>query len=55
MATRWERSIPQYTSGHLARIEVLGRAEACWPGLRFLGNYRGGISVGDVVRSALAV
>ncbi len=55
MTTRWERSIPQYTSGHAARIEALARAEARWPGLRFLGNYRGGVSVGDVVRAALAV
>jgi oxygen-dependent protoporphyrinogen oxidase len=55
MATRWERSIPQYTRGHLARIEALARAEARWPGLRFVGNYRGGVSVGDVVRSAFTV
>ena len=55
LATRWERSIPQYTSGHAARIEALARAEARWPGLRFLGNYRSGVSVGDVVRAALAV
>ena len=55
MATRWERSIPQYTRGHLARLELVARAETCWPGLRFVGNYRGGISVGDVVRNALAV
>jgi oxygen-dependent protoporphyrinogen oxidase len=53
MLTRWARSIPQYTAGHLARIDALARAEAQWPGLRFVGNYRGGISVGDVVKSAL--
>jgi oxygen-dependent protoporphyrinogen oxidase len=55
MATRWERGIPQYTRGHAARIEALVRAEARWPGLKFLGNYRGGISAGDVVKGALAV
>jgi oxygen-dependent protoporphyrinogen oxidase len=55
MATRYERAIPQYTHGHAARIAAVSRAEAAWPGLRFLGNYRGGISVGDVVRNALAV
>lgn len=51
--TRWERAIPQYESGHAERLAVLGSAERRFPGLRFLGNYRGGISVGDVVRSGL--
>ena len=52
--TRYARSIPQYVSGHLTRIEALARAEARWPGLTFLGNYRGGVSVGDVVKQASA-
>jgi oxygen-dependent protoporphyrinogen oxidase len=55
LLTRWARAIPQYERGHGARIEALARAEARHPGLRFVGNYRGGISVGDVVASALAV
>lgn len=55
MTTRWERSIPQYESGHLERIAALERAEATLPGLRFLGSYRGGVSVGDVLRSALTL
>jgi oxygen-dependent protoporphyrinogen oxidase len=50
--TRYARSIPQYVAGHLARIDALSRAEARWPGLTFLGNYRGGVSVGDVVKQA---
>ncbi len=50
--TRYPRSIPQYVAGHEARIEALSRAEARWPGLTFLGNYRGGIAVGDVVKNA---
>ncbi len=53
--TRWARSIPQYERGHGARIDALARTEARWPGLHFIGNYRGGISVGDVVASGLAV
>jgi oxygen-dependent protoporphyrinogen oxidase len=53
LLTRWERAIPQYERGHAARIATVAAAEARWPGLRFLGNYRGGISVGDVVASAL--
>ena len=50
--TRYARSIPQYVAGHLARIEVIARAEGRWPGLAFLGNYRGGVAVGDVVKPA---
>ncbi len=53
LLTRWERAIPQYERGHDERIAALAAAEARWPGLRFLGNYRGGISVADVVRTGL--
>ena len=53
LLTRWPRAIPQYERGHGARIEALVRAESRWPGLRFVGNYRGGISVGDVLASAV--
>jgi len=52
LLTRYSRSIPQYTAGHLARIAVLEKTEARFPGLTFLGNYRGGVSVGDVVKNA---
>ena len=50
--TRYARSIPQYVAGHRGRIDVLAQAESRWPGLAFLGNYRGGVSVGDVVKQA---
>jgi len=53
LLTRWEKSIPQYERGHEERIAALAAAEARWPGLKFLGNYRGGVSVGDVVASGL--
>ena len=53
LLTRYSRSIPQYVAGHAARIETLSRAEARFPGLSLIGNYRGGISVGDVVKAAL--
>ena len=53
--TRYSRSIPQYVAGHLGRIDVLERAESRWPGLAFLGNYRGGVSVGDVVKQAAGI
>ena len=53
LLTRYSRSIPQYVAGHAARIETLSRTEARFPGLALIGNYRGGISVGDVVRGAM--
>jgi oxygen-dependent protoporphyrinogen oxidase len=52
--TRWARAIPQYDRGHAARMRALADCEARNAGLAFIGNYRGGISVGDVVRNALA-
>lgn len=51
--TRWARAIPQYEGGHGLRMKALSGCEARNPGLTFLGNYRGGVSVGDVVRNAL--
>jgi len=50
--TRYDAAIPQYEAGHLARLETLARTERAHRGLIFLGNYRGGIAVGDVVESA---
>jgi oxygen-dependent protoporphyrinogen oxidase len=52
--TRYAHAIPQYDPDHRRRIDALARAEALLPGLSFLGSYRGGVSVGDVVRAALA-
>lgn len=52
--TRWERAIPQYERGHAGRMEVLADTERRMPGLLFAGNYRGGVSVADVIRSGLA-
>jgi oxygen-dependent protoporphyrinogen oxidase len=52
LLTRYERAIPQYTSGHLTRMRAVAAAEERLPGLTLLGNYRGGISVGDVVKNA---
>jgi protoporphyrinogen/coproporphyrinogen III oxidase len=52
LLTRYDRSIPQYVAGHAARMEALARAEFRFPGLELIGNYREGVSVGDVVRAA---
>jgi oxygen-dependent protoporphyrinogen oxidase len=52
--TRYSGAIPQYDLGHGARMDTLAETERRSPGLSFIGSYRGGVSVGDVVRSALA-
>jgi oxygen-dependent protoporphyrinogen oxidase len=54
LVTRWARAIPQYERGHAARMQALAEAERRFPGLRLIGNYRGGVSVVDVLRSGLA-
>lgn len=50
--TRWPRAIPQYTLGHAGRIARIEQAESDFPGLFFCANYRGGIAVGDCIKSA---
>jgi oxygen-dependent protoporphyrinogen oxidase len=51
--TRYAGAIPQYEFEHGRRIETLAETERRNPGLSFLGSYRGGVAVGDVVRAAL--
>ncbi|HZN26271.1 MAG TPA: protoporphyrinogen oxidase [Burkholderiales bacterium] len=52
--TRWHAAIPQYTLGHLGRVERAKAAEALVPGLYLCGSYAGGVSVGDCIGSAVA-
>lgn len=52
LVTRYPQALPQYDFAHGERLAHLARAERELPGLTLLGNYRGGVSVGDVVRSA---
>lgn len=52
--TRWTRAIPQYTMGHLSRLAAVEQAERDIPGLFFCANYRGGVSIGDCVKSGHA-
>jgi oxygen-dependent protoporphyrinogen oxidase len=53
--TRYPAAIPQYEFGHGGRIEKLAETERRNSGLTFLGSYRGGVAVGDVVRSAVTL
>lgn len=49
---RWPQAIPQYTLGHAMRIRHVEEAERVFPGLFFCANYRGGVSIGDCIKSA---
>jgi oxygen-dependent protoporphyrinogen oxidase len=53
--TVYERAIPQYNLGHLARIKALEDARADFPGLFFAGNYLHGPAIGACVEQAQAV
>lgn len=46
---RHARAIPQYTFGHLDRVQAIERASSDVPGLFFTGNYLRGVSGGDCV------
>lgn len=50
--SRWERAIPQYELGYGEILAALERAECATAGLYFCANYRGGIAVGDCLKSA---
>ena len=53
--TRWTHAIPQYNLGHRERLRPVEAAERALPGLFFCANYRGGVSVGDCIKSAHAM
>lgn len=50
--TRWKQAIPQYELGYHQNIKALNQFEMEHPGLFFCSNFKGGISVGDCVKSA---
>jgi oxygen-dependent protoporphyrinogen oxidase len=49
--TRWARAIPQYTIGHVARVAEIER-DAAASGIRLLGNFLHGVSVGECIAAA---
>lgn len=53
--TRWERAIPQYNLGHAARVARIDAAIAKVPGLRIIGNYLHGISIGDCISGSAGI
>jgi oxygen-dependent protoporphyrinogen oxidase len=46
----WSKAIPQYTLGHLDRLETLKEGLKPFPGLFLCSNYLDGVSLGDCVR-----
>lgn len=47
VVSRWPRSMPQYTVGHLARVEEIEARASTVPGLVVTGTYLRGVGVGD--------
>jgi protoporphyrinogen/coproporphyrinogen III oxidase len=52
---RWPRAIPQYEVGHGRFVGRAQEIERALPGLRFGGNFLGGISLPDCIRNATAM
>jgi oxygen-dependent protoporphyrinogen oxidase len=51
----WKRGIPQYTLGHLARLNQLDQALDAFTGLHLTGNAYRGVAVNDCIREAKAL
>lgn len=50
--TRWKQAIPQYELGYQQKLNAFNQFEMEHPGVFFCSNFKGGISVGDCVKSA---
>lgn len=50
--THWPAAIPQYEVGYESMYSKMEDFEQSNPGFYFCGNFRGGISVGDCIKSA---
>lgn len=49
----WPKAIPQYIMGYARYREQMEEAERKYPGLHLIGNYRGGIALGQCLDNAL--
>ena len=47
---RWDRAMPQYTLGHLARVEAVQRSLAPFQGLHLVGAAYRGVGIPDCIR-----
>jgi oxygen-dependent protoporphyrinogen oxidase len=48
----WNKAIPQYNLGYIEHDKYFDKFEKMNPGIILSGNYRGGISIGDCIKSA---
>jgi oxygen-dependent protoporphyrinogen oxidase len=53
--SRWERAIPQYRMGYGEVLKALDTFEKENAGMYFCSNFRGGLSVGDCVKSGFTM
>lgn len=51
----WSKAIPQYNIGYIEHEKAFEEFENNFPGFILAGNYRGGISLGDCVKSSETV
>jgi len=51
----WSKAIPQYNIGYIEHENAFEEFENNFPGFILAGNYRGGISLGDCVKSSETV
>jgi len=51
----WPKAIPQYNLGYIEHERYFDEFEKNHPGIFLSGNYRGGISVGDCIKSSEAL
>jgi protoporphyrinogen/coproporphyrinogen III oxidase len=52
--SKWERSMPQYNLGHLAKIERIQKRASSLPGFTLAGNAYSGLGIPDCIRSGEA-
>eukprot|EP00741_Cyanophora_paradoxa_P021764 tig00000241_g21007.t1 len=55
MAHLWQRAIPQFNKGHLARLERARALEEDYPGVFLTGNYVNGVSLGACLESGITL
>lgn len=48
----WSKAIPQYTIGYIEHEKYFDNFEKKFPGLFLVGNYRGGISIGECIKNS---
>jgi len=54
VSTHCDRAMPQYTTGHPARLAAIGAGLARYPNLRLCGNAYGGVGMPDCIASGRA-